>query len=207
MNLRHLRKATHINSDRPKTPTPFDNLQIYREVSFTKHKIVQPASESETHQIMNVSGRVDYGIGLTFIKHSSVAEVQRRRRFQCFLIIVEGEQSGAEPQALAQLLVYLACLRQSRMLHNWTDASVYGVATDGYLYTFVTITHDDIFKRSSMLDINLGDLLKVLGWLKAILEITMAMRPNVTPERDGEVEDDGDLDDPSFKFDTTAAQD
>jgi hypothetical protein len=50
----------------------------------------------------------------------------------------------------------------------------------------------------------------VLGWLKAILEITLAMSPNVTPERDDGVEDDGeDLDDPSLDDENyyTAEQD
>lgn len=158
-------------------------------------------SESETSQIMNISGRVDYGIGRRFInlKRSSVAEVQRRRRFQCFMIIVEAKIRSAE-HTLAQLLVYLACLHQSRLQHNRTDASVYGVATDGYCYTFVTITHSGVVKRSSIFDIKHGnDLLEVLGWLKAVLEITLAMSPNMTPERDGGVEDDGeDLDDPSL---------
>ena len=53
-----------------------------------------------------------------------------------------------------------------------------------------------------MFDIFKGDVVKVLGWLTYMLETTAAMSPNVTPERDGGNEADGeDLDDPSIDLD------
>lgn len=49
-------------------------------------------------------------------------------------------------------------------------------------------------KISKVFDILQGNMLKVLGWLSFTLETTAA---NVSPERDGEDEKDGeDLDDP-----------
>lgn len=93
-------------------------------------------------------------------------------------------------EAIPQLLVYLACLRQSRIRRHRTDASVYGVASDGYLFLFVMITHDGIVKLSRCFDVAAGDTLKVLGCLRYILETTVEMSPNVTPEKSGGNEKD-----------------
>ena len=102
--------------------------------------------------------------------------------------------------------MYLACFRQSRLERNWTGASVYGVSSDGYRFTgiFVTITHDGTVKMSKTFDILHGDLPKILGWLKVMLEITAAVSPNVilVPERNAVVKNDGeDFDDPPVDTD------
>ena len=72
--------------------------------------------------------------------------------------------------AVSQLITYLACLHQSRVWGRRTDASVYGVASDGYSFDFVMITHDGTIKISRRFDVAHGDTLKILGCLKHILE-------------------------------------
>jgi hypothetical protein len=64
-----------------------------------------------------------------------------------------------------------------------TDSSVYGVASDGYLFDFVTIAHDGSVKISKRFDASSRHLLEVLGCLRHILEITASMSPNSTPEK------------------------
>jgi hypothetical protein len=115
-------------------------------------------------------------------------------------VIVEAKAQFAVTLALPQLLAYLACLRQSRLQNKRTDASVYGVCSDGYQFLFVTITHDGTVKVSKLFDIlREGQLSKVLGWLSFMLETTAAMSPNSSPERSGEDEKDKeDLDDPTI---------
>ena len=62
---------------------------------------------------------------------------------QCVMVIVEAKVQFSVGLAIPQLLVYLACLCQSRLERNRTN---YGVSTDGYQFTgiFVTITHDGL---------------------------------------------------------------
>ncbi|KIL64202.1 hypothetical protein M378DRAFT_628576 [Amanita muscaria Koide BX008] len=146
---------------RQKTPAPFDDIRIYGKVAFN-HEVIPSTSP----QRLSVSGRLDYGIGRTLSRAGS-AEAQRRRRFQCLLVIIEAKAEGAVGMALPQLLVYLVCLRHSRLERNRTDASVYGVSSDGLQFTFVTITHDGTVKISKQ-----GDMSRVLGWLRFILEKT-----------------------------------
>jgi len=194
--------AAEKTSDRQqKTPMPCDDIRIYGEVSFNHRVLAGSKTQLTPPSRLTVSGRLDYGIGRV-IKHASRAEIQRRRRFQCFLVIVEAKAQFAVGKALPQLLVYLACLHQSRLQRNRTNASVYGVSSDGYQFVFVTITHDGTVKISRIFDILQGEMAKVLGCLTYMLETTAAMSPNVTPEKNGGDEGHGqDLDDPQIDSD------
>jgi hypothetical protein len=148
-----------------------------------------------------VSGRLDYGIGRIIKHNDGKAEDERRRRFQCLLVIVQAKVQYGAGLALPQLLTYLACLRQSRLQRKRTDASAYGVVSDGYQFTFVTITHDGTVKMSRMFDIVFGDMEKVLAWLTFILETIADMIPNASPEANGDKKDGEDLDDPQIDMD------
>jgi hypothetical protein len=105
---------------------------------------------------------------------------------------VEAKFDGSVDQALPQLLVYLASLRQSRLQRHRSDASVYGVASDGYVFIFVTISHEGVVRLSRHFNIVQGeDMRVVLGCLKYVLEKT---GPNSTPERSGGQEEKGGAD-------------
>ncbi|KAF8336667.1 hypothetical protein F5887DRAFT_891341, partial [Amanita rubescens] len=107
-----------------------------------------------------------------------------------------------EPSAsLAQLVVYLACLRQSRVNRGRSNTSVYGVATYGLSYIFLIITQEGVLKLSRLFNVMQEDLSTVLGSLRYILEMAMSMTPNVTPEKGAlmesdELEDDDPIGDP-----------
>jgi len=122
------------------------------------------------------------------------------RRFQSLLIIIEAKKYRAVDQAAAQLLTYLACLRESRIRRCRTDSSVYGVATDGYLFDFVMITHDGHVRISKRFDVP-RDMLEVLGCLRHILEKTSLMSPNSTPGKDGDAGVAGDHTDYDMNLD------
>jgi hypothetical protein len=191
--------AEKISDRQQRTPSPCDDIRIYGEVAFNHQVLTQSKTQLASPSRLTVSGRLDYGIGRV-IKHASWAGTQRRRRFQCFLVIVEAKAQFAVGQAIPQLLAYLACLHQSRLQRSRTDASVCGVSSDGYQFIFVTITHDGTVKITRIFDILQGDLAKVLGWLTYMLETTAAMSHNVTPERNDE-KDGEDLDDAQIDSD------
>jgi len=193
----HVDRAAEKASDRQRgTPTPCDDVRIYGEVTFNHE--VHPRSTSASR--VTVTGRLDYGIGRVI--NANGAETHQRRRFQSFLVIIEAKAEFSVGHAIPQLLAYLACLHQSRRQRNRTDASVYGVSSDGYQFIFLAITNDGTVKISRMLDVLQGDMTKVLGWLKYILETTAAMSPNVTLEKNGgDEKDKEDLEDPPIDVD------
>jgi hypothetical protein len=158
--------------DGRRTPTPWDKVKVHCKVSFA-HR-VNPPPKVQTI----VGGRVDHGVGIVL-----GANEDRKRLFYSLLLCVEVKAYNTLDDALAQLVVYLACLRQSRVNRGRSDASVYGVATDGLRYTFVTITHEGVLKVSNTFNIMRRDLEIVLGCIQYILETAMSMSPNLTPEK------------------------
>ena len=102
-------------------------------MSFT-HKTTYPSPS------IVVGGRVNYGIGRV-LKHRLIknATDQRKHCFYSLLLLVMAKSQSNFDHAKAQLIVYLASLRQSRMLRNRTDTSVYGVVSDGYIFIFQTM--------------------------------------------------------------------
>ena len=84
-------------------------------------------------------GCLDHAVG--HIVPTKVTEIWHRCHIQSFLVIVETKTKCAVSTALLQLLIYLASLHQAQMQQCQTNASVYSVASDGYIFKFIKITH------------------------------------------------------------------
>ena len=170
-------------------PIPWDDIKIHGDISFS-HTITPRTSRTSTalqQPVISVNGRVDHSIGRILRSPTTSATKQLRRRFQSLLLIMEAKVIRGVDKVLPQLLVYLASLHQSRLQRGTSDASVYGAASDGYVFVFVTITHDGAIKLSRRFDITQGDMVIVLGCFKYILE-TAHINFNPTPERIGRQE-------------------
>jgi len=185
LNIGGIQKADNVEVEgaagdsRPKTPNPWSDIKIYGEVSFT-HKVIPQATAPPRNVV--ISGRVDHGIGRVLDRAENAAE-HRKRSFYSLLLLVEAKFEGNVEHALPQLIVYLASLHQSRLQRNRKDATVYGVASDGYVFIFVKISHDGTVMRSRIFDVFGGEMKKVLLCLKHILETTASRSPTSTPEK------------------------
>jgi len=178
---------------RPKTPNPWSDIKIYGEVSFT-HKVIPQVPARRSPSII-VSGHVDHGIVVSShpMAEFQNATEQRKRRFYSLLLLVEAKFDGSVNSAITQLIVYLASLHQSRLQRKRKNASVYGVASDGYAFTFVKISYDGTVMMSRQFNILEGEMKKVLAGLRHILDITASRSPNSRPERnDGDKDDESD---------------
>jgi len=187
----------------PKTPSPLHDIKIFGEVSFN-HKVISRKPTLSSPNIV-VSGRVDHSIGHILKYRAKNATDQRKRLFYSLLLLVEAKHDDSVDHAIPQLIVYLASLRQSRLQRNRMDASVYGLASDGYVFIFVKITHDGTVMRSKRFDLRSSEMKTVLGCLKYILEMTVSRSPkSATPDgdRDNNEVDESDpplnLDDNKF---------
>jgi hypothetical protein len=176
------RGATRSAGDGRRIVTPWDTVKVHCEVPFA-HTINPMPTTPKTI----VDGHVDHGVGIDFRCWNKVPN----RRFHSLLLCVGAKLHGRLSDAAAELVVYLACLRQSRLNRGRSNTSVYGVATDGLFYVFVTITHDGVLKESKQFSVVHGALSTVLGCFQYILETAMSMCPNLTQET-GALEADGD---------------
>jgi len=186
---------------RPKTPDPWSDIKVYGEVSFT-HKVISRTTTLPSPNIV-VGGRVDHGIGRILKSPAKNATDQRKRRFYSLLLLVEAKFHGSVAQAIPQLIVYLAALRQSRLERNRTDTSLYGLASDGYVFVFLKISQDGTVMQSRRFNLLEGHLKKVLGCLTHVLEITASRSPKSTPERNVDDRDNDEVDesDPPLNVD------
>jgi hypothetical protein len=151
------------------TPTRpiWKGIKTYCKVSFS-HKMIDPPVGYSP--VTTVNGRVDHAIG--FVPKSRDRN-SLKRRFHSLILVVEAKHQSNVVNALPQLVVYLACLRQARLNRQRRDTSVYGVASDGVLFEFVTITHDGVLKMSKRFNAGTRDLAVVLGCLAYVLGRTI----------------------------------
>ena len=123
---------------------------------------------------------------------TSLSYLKKNRRFHSLLLCVEAKVKGDVESAYGQLVVYLASLRESRINRGRSDSSVYGIATDGLNYVFVTITNDGVLQFSKQFDIMCDDFPVVLGCLQYILEKTISMLPPFLRSETIDMDDDAD---------------
>jgi hypothetical protein len=124
-----------------------------------------------------INGCVDYGIGRNLLTDSYT----HHKQFQSLLLLVEASQADA---ALPQLLAYLASIHHSRQMCKRSDTSVYGVASDGIYWKFVTITHSGLIKISQQFSTKSSDGTKlILQCLAFVLGTAASQTPNMTLEK------------------------
>ena len=171
-----------------RTPTVWDSVQVHCEVSFS-HSI----NHTPTYENIVVGGRVDHAVGIVIRGKRAF-----NRLFHSLLLCVEAKYQGRLFEAMSQLVVYLGSLRQSRLNKRRSDTSVYGIATDGLCYMFVTITHEGVIMKSDQFDVSDKNTLPiVLGCLKYVLVTAMNMTPTSILEKgvskaSDELQDDAD---------------
>lgn len=147
---------------RPSTPQPFRrNIKVYCEVSFL-HKIGNAS--------LAVGGRVDIGVAIALPSIAtnsfpSNSPKKPNRRFHSLLFCAEAKVKDNPRSGVPQLIVYLGSLRQSRINRGKSDCSVYGVATDGFIYIFVTISHEGVMQMTKPFHVLYNELPTILGHL------------------------------------------
>ena len=161
-------------------------------MSFSHKRFRLPLGQATT-----VNGRVDHSIGFVTKRRGNSTRV-----FSSLLLVVEAKIKNNVDAALPQLIVYLACLREFRKQRGRNDCTVYGVASDGFVFMFVMITHDGVLKLSKRFDALHGELTVVLGCLNYILGKSAAMRPGVTPEKIDQKSDANETDETADVGDT-----
>ena len=127
---------------------------------------------------------MDYGVGII-----TPGRKFSNRRFHSLLIAVKAKAKNNLDSAFSQLVVYLACLRQARIGRGRTDCSVYGIASDGYEFCFVTITHEGVVKVSRKFSISRGEMKTVIGSIMYILRKSLERSPTVTTNDESNVDE------------------
>lgn len=122
-----------------------------------------------------VSGRADWAMG-----YRSAA------RENILLVAMEAKQRSELSGGEAQLITYLAILREARRRMGKTNTVTQGFYTDGTRFVFVCITTDGFIKVSRLWDIGAAaDLQMVYNWIIHMMETAMKSTPNASPTKPG----------------------
>ncbi|KAK6349446.1 hypothetical protein TWF696_005730 [Orbilia brochopaga] len=147
-------------------------------------------------------GRMDYCLAIrsnfkTSEPESSLSGL--RSPIFSVLAVAEAKQGDTIQSAAGQLLGYLAVLYESRKRKSRPDCSTFGIATDGYLWTFYKVTHNGVVFKTHTMSLGLPGysehILKTIVYV--IGESIRASTPYTSPE-DGSPE-------PDILFETPAA--
>jgi hypothetical protein len=126
-----------------------------------------------------VSGRADWALG-----YSSVGDDG------ALLIAIEAKQRSDFSRGEAQLIAYLAILRENRRRTRKTNVITQGFYSDGARFAFIGITADGTIEQSSIFDIDeKGGLRMVFSFIVTMMETAMKNTPNATPTKAGELQE------------------
>lgn len=154
----------------PGNPQDFEareTVRLYPEVELAV-KVKDPITNEE----VRVSGRADWGFGY-YAAHGTFLVAMGTKRRELF--------SGGE----AQLVAYLAILRELRIQAGKENAVTQGFYTDGYRYCFMTINADGNVESSPVYNVtNPAHGKTIFNFIFTILESAMKCSPTVTPTKD-----------------------
>jgi hypothetical protein len=193
-------KGNHLNVedqaiDNCPSSTQWNDVKIFGDISFS-HTVSSPANGKPVRSFLPVgtiiNGKVDRGIGYVIAPRYGIP----RLHFQTLLMVVNAKTSENLIEVIPELVVYLGSLHQSRHRRRRRDCTVYGVASDGYSFLFLTITHDGVLKESKHFELMSGDVQLVLGCLKHILE--MASKEDAGELLDEAYDHEMDIDDSDY---------
>ena len=122
--------------------------------------------------MVKVNGRADWAFG-DGTKYDSLGTL---------LAAVEAKTRSEYSKGEAQLLCYLAILREQRLQAGKTNVVTQGFWSDGFRYTSMSINNSGTVEQSRCFDIMSDDGLKtIFNFIVSILETSMKSTPNATP--------------------------
>jgi hypothetical protein len=123
-----------------------------------------------------VTGRADWAMG-----YSNAGDEG------AILVAIEAKQRSEFSKGKAQLIAYLAILRENRLRAGKTNIITQGFYSDGSQFAFICITADGSIKRSPIFEIGWEDDLKIVfNFIITMMETAMKSTPNATPTKPGQ---------------------
>ncbi|KAI9764380.1 MAG: hypothetical protein M1840_008518 [Geoglossum simile] len=147
---------------------------------FPEADISANVKDKSSSMLTKVQGRADWAFGYG-TKWDSLGTL---------LAAVEAKTRSEYSKGEAQLLAYLAILREKRLQAGKTNVATQGFWSDGIQYTFMGITNSGTVEQSPSYNIMTDKGLRtIFNFIISILETAMKSTPNATPTKPGEKRD------------------
>jgi hypothetical protein len=183
----HSIDANVANATNPSTPEkavdnmlasePVKRVKLFPESSLS---IEMPNKLVPNGKIL-VTGRADRAMGYS---------TTRKRDKGTLLVAIEMKRRSEFSKGEAQLIAYLAILRENRLRTKKTNIITQGFYSDGTRFVFIYIEADGIIRQSTMFNINRErDLKVVFNFMITMMETAMKSTPNATPTKPGQLQE------------------
>lgn len=184
--LKHIRQkyqsaktAQNVAQDGPSTPlkaaVTTEPITLFPEASMS---VNMPNPLMANGRVV-ITGRTDWVLGYDNIGDDVTQ-----------LIALEVKQRSEFSIGEAQLIAYLAILRENRIRARKLNAVTQGFYSDGKRFAFVRITSDGIIQMSKNFNIvRETNLRAVFHFIVDIMETAMKSTPNATPTKPGQLQE------------------
>ncbi len=178
----HNIEATIADATNPSTPVvnklavePTRRVRLFPEVSLS----IEMCDPFVPHRQILVTGRADWAFGYSIDGDKGA-----------LLAAIEAKQESEFSKGKAQLITYLAILRENRLRAKKTNIITQGFYSDGSQYAFICIAADGTINRSRIFDIGLAsDLKMVFNFIITMMETAMKSTPNASPTKPGPLQE------------------
>jgi hypothetical protein len=151
---------------------PMQNVMLFPEAPLS----VEMPNKSVLNGKFLVTGRADWALGYSTAGDEGA-----------LLIAMEAKQMSEFSKGKAQLIAYLAILRENRLRAKKTNIGTQGFYSDGSLFAFICITADGSIQQSAIFNIDFESHLKIVfNFIVTIIETAMKCTPNATPTKPGQ---------------------
>jgi hypothetical protein len=150
---------------------PTKPVKLFTESSLS----IEMGNKSVPNGKILVTGRADWALGYNNPGDEGT-----------LLVAMEAKQRSEFSKGEAQLIAYLAILRENRRRAMKTNITTQGFYSDGTRFAFICITADGTVEESDAFNINrTGGLKMVFSFIVTMMETAMKSTPNATPTKPG----------------------
>jgi hypothetical protein len=152
---------------------PMNPVKLFTESSLS----IEMGNKSVPNGKIVVTGRADWALGYSTPGDEGT-----------LLVAMDAKQRSEFSKGEAQLIAYLAILRENRQRARKTNIITQGFYSDGTRFVFIYITAEGIIKESDSFNIDKKEGLRmVFSFIVAIMETAMKSTPNATPTKPGQL--------------------
>lgn len=152
---------------------PMNPVKLFTESSLS----IEIGNKSVPNGKIVVTGRADWALGYSTPGDEGT-----------LLVAMEAKQRSEFSKGEAQLIAYLAILRENRRRARKTNIITQGFYSDGTRFVFIYITAEGIIEESDSFNIDKKEGLRmVFSFIVAMMETAMKSTPNATPTKPGQL--------------------
>jgi hypothetical protein len=162
----------------PSTPKRAVNMEQMKNVKLFLEFSLSVQMHNKNSKFL-VTSRADWALGYSNARDEGA-----------LLVAIEAKQRSEFSKGEAQLIAYLAILRENRLRAGKTNTITQGFYSDGERFAFICITADGSIERSlTLISVQEEDLKIVFNFIVTMIETAIKSTPNASPTKPDQIQE------------------